>query len=136
MATIHLADYDLAMKFPKTSGKQTIFRLITDTQRKVLIRAIFPDADYAFHQQMARAAQADVKKLRADKKKELDRAFVAKIGRKPNMFDYKISGIWRDDWPAATAQKLRNMTTAVQEMECILYAHNAMLRKADKINED
>jgi hypothetical protein len=63
----------------------------------------------------------------------VNRNFQKEFGRKPEFGDYKVSGIWSDEFSKAAKDEIRNYLKEANENLAVVRLHNAMLKKADKV---
>lgn len=120
--------YEPRQRLPGYNCSVNVFITVQPTDAGKLVIRLFPDFDagtHALHAEAHRRAAEATKRQYSD---QVDAVFLRNLGRLPLIYDYKISAIWRDDFPEADKDLLRGLAHAATAHARVADAHAAAAR--------
>ena len=102
------------------SGRRYRFRSVTvdrlaqfsDAEAARLLRALAPRMTRAQHEARAERSEHAAALTAQRYARAVSAAFREHFGREPEATDYKIAGVWRDDFPLSVKRRLRALLSA------------------------
>lgn len=104
----------------------------SDSDYRQASKQLFPGMEYKEHEERAKKYHDIAKDAHDRYDKAVDEAFMKEFGKKPDIGDYKVSGIWRDDFSEEAKESMRKPLYEYSEYSDAMHLHNAMLNKSDK----
>jgi len=87
----------------------------------------YPETTIADHKKARAIATEKIKKLKKQYNDLLDRGAKRLFGRKWQVYDYRVSGVGRDEFPESLKKSIRTTLDWLNHWESIWYAHNSAL---------
>lgn len=121
----------------KGNGKRSynIFMPLTDSDMRQAANQLFPAMSYNEHLTGASNAASHLQVANKKYADDVDRLFMKEFGRKPEATDYKVSGIYTDEFSKEAKDTLRSDLREINEWSAVLALHNSKLNKKDKQTE-
>ncbi len=114
--------------------KYNIFQGHSDSQLKEAVRKIMPKVSYDEHLALAKKYHTLYKEFEKKRWDLIESEFENQFGRKYQIYDYKVSGIARDDFSEDVKNKIRSLLDKEHDYYKAFELHNAQLRKKDKFS--
>lgn len=120
----------------KGEGNREYYLSITlsENQLKQAARKLFPGMSYDKHLAAAKKYSSKAKSALKDYNATVDSKFKEEFGRKPEATDYKVAGIWTDEFSESTKDQLRLKLKKYNSYRSAFDLHNSVLKKSDRIN--
>lgn len=126
-------EYYKTFTLPGNGRRQyNIFQSHTLGQSKLAARKLFPNLSYREHEQNAAYYLKKYKEQKAKYAETVDRLFMKEFGRKLEFTDYKVSGIYTDEFSREAKDEIRGILDKMGDFRAAYELHNAVLVKADK----
>lgn len=115
-----------------------IFQSHNDSQLRQAAKVLFGNMSKSEHAKLAKEYDEKYNKANKEYSAYVDYAFKKEFDKKATPSDYKVSGIWSDDFSEATKNELRKLLNEINEYRAAYYLHNAASKYADggEVNED
>ena len=118
--------YLTSVKLPKRKGATDIFRVgLDNSQLRKLMKTIFPGKNANWHREQAMIARHNKDRAHESYQQCVQAAFVSEFGREPQITDYQVSGIYRDDLSEVSKTTIRMWLRCYEQWKDIYYAHKA-----------
>lgn len=122
----------------RRKGRRTLVSSIQLSGENAALRAWwkihYPNITRAQHIKFAKEFKALSEKLSKQWMNAADKASVKEFGKHWEIFDYKVSGIGRDDFSQTTKEKLRSITRKESDARSKYYAHLGALQANDRLS--
>jgi predicted ATPase len=110
-----------------------LYQLSFNDQVRKWMRTHFADATTAIHKQLRDEAWTREKALQQEWWQIADTEFQRLFKRPMEVYDYKVSGVGREEFSESVKEKLRSLISEENKFAAIRYAHNLMLPKKLRI---
>lgn len=129
-------DYSIEIKLPKLNCRICgTSALRSNSDARQYVRRAFGYISPAEHVQRRDDAIKRANAIYREHRKIVDTEFKAIFGRVPTLADYKISGIWRDEFSDEVKNRLRALNSDCAAWTRIAYLHNnCLFKKTGKID--
>ena len=126
--------YYKTFSMPGNRNRQyNIFQSHGDSAERRANKILFPDYTYQQHVDAANKYEKKFLQTYENYKNLLDELSVKEFGRKLEASDYKVSGIYRDDFSNEAKDKIRSELNKITQYSAAVRLHNSILKKADKV---
>lgn len=119
-------------EFTLKGNGRTMYNIFSQHDNSQTAKKLFPGMAYATHATLAE--KFFLLKNAADNSYStlIEEAFMAHFGRKPQITDYKVSGIYSDNLPEVWKNKIRSVLADIQDYRAAYYVHVSRIRIKDK----
>lgn len=115
--------YQPRMRLPLYNCAVNVFTASNDRDAGKVVIHLFPDLGADAHAQVAEEHRLAHEVLLAAYNVEVDAAFMRNVGRLPTVGDYKVSAVWRDEFPEDDKDLLRGLAHRAYEHRDVSRAH-------------
>ena len=124
--------YQKQFKFPKVTRFETATNAHGNNGAKIVI-SLFPDWTKEDHLAAAMKHEKDANKMDKQWEKLRDEAHIKTFGKPAEIWDYKISGIGRQEYPEKIKDELRELAHGATKARALSYAHASAAKLVNKI---
>jgi hypothetical protein len=118
--------YQKPFKLKGNGNRQyNIFQSHSDSQMRQAAKQLFPDMDYQDHKDRAESYRQKLDEAQKHYEDTLDKYAEKEFGRKLTATDYKVSGIYRDDFSDEAKHKIRGALYMISDYQAALELHNS-----------
>lgn len=127
-----ISEYNQTFSLPKGGKNNTIWQSHTDSELRKAGQQLFSAMPYSEHLSRAKHFSEKAADILDNYTEYVSTQFEKEFGREIQPTDYKVSGIWTDEFSNYAKDKLRSLLDDYNKSISITRFHNAFLKNQDK----